>query len=313
MSRYIATRAVAVIPTLVGLSLAVFLILHLTPGDPAFILGGPEATADDIAAIRHTLRLDRPLAEQYMSFVLRAAVGDLGESFRVKRPVAEEIAAKFPFTIELAVAAITLAIIIGVTAGTISAVRRYTILDNVITVAAMAGVSIPSFWLGLLLLLGLSLSLGMFPASGRGGPLWTLDGIRHIALPAFTLGVAAAAAIARLTRSSMLEVLNHDYITTARSKGLRNASIIGRHAFKNAVIPVVTLVSIQFGHLLGGAIIVESVFGWPGVGRLVVTAISTRDYPVVQGTVLVMGAVFVTINLLVDLLYGYLDPRIRYS
>lgn len=313
MLRYIATRLLSTIPTLVGLSFAVFLILHLTPGDPAIILGGPDATHDDIEAIRRSLLLDRPLIEQYWAFISKAAVGNLGESYRVKRQVAQDIGSKFPYTVELAGAAMVIAIGVGVTAGVISAVKQYSGIDNIITVGALAGVSVPSFWLGLLLLLEFSLNAGWFPASGRGGPLWTIAGLHHVVLPAFTLGIASAASIGRLTRSSMLEVLGHNYITTARAKGLKRTVVLGRHALKNALIPIVTLVSVQFGQLLGGAIIVESVFGWPGIGRLVVTAIWTRDYPVVQGTVLVMGVSFLMISLLVDLLYGYLDPRIRYA
>ena len=313
MLRFIFRRIIGLVPTMAGVSLIVFLILHLTPGDPARLIGGPDATEDDIVAIRHSMLLDRSLPEQYLTFVTRTLTGDLGESFRTRRPVTAEILDRLPYTIELATVAMVIALIVGVVAGTFSATRQYSVTDNLVTVGALVGVSIPSFWFGLVLLLIFSLTLGWFPASGRGGPLWTLEGLQYIALPAFTLGIAAAASVARLTRSSMLDVLQQDYMTTAKAKGLSAVMLLRRHALKNALIPVVTIAAIQFGQLLGGAIIVEGVFGWPGVGRLTMTSIGNRDYPMVQGAVLVLGLTFALLNLFVDVLYAYLDPRIRYK
>lgn len=313
MLRFIFRRIIGLVPTMAGVSLIVFLILHLTPGDPARLIGGPDATEDDIVAIRHSMLLDRSLPEQYLTFVTRTLTGDLGESFRTRRPVTAEILDRLPYTIELATVAMAIALIVGVVAGTFSATRQYSVTDNLVTVGALVGVSIPSFWFGLVLLLIFSLTLGWFPASGRGGPLWTLEGLQYIALPAFTLGIAAAASVARLTRSSMLDVLQQDYMTTAKAKGLSAVMLLRRHALKNALIPVVTIAAIQFGQLLGGAIIVEGVFGWPGVGRLTMTSIGNRDYPMVQGAVLVLGLTFALLNLFVDVLYAYLDPRIRYK
>jgi peptide/nickel transport system permease protein len=251
--------------------------------------------------------------EQYWQFISSAVVGDFGRSYQTRRPVADEIASKLPFTLELTLVAMAIAVLIGTVTGLISAIKPHSVVDKIATSGAVIGLAMPNFWLGVLLQLTLSLGLGLFPASGRGGPLWTLDGWSYIALPSFALGTQAAAAISRLTRSSMLEVLSQDYLTTARAKGLGPALIIRRHALKNALIPVVTLVSIQFGQLLGGATIQETIFSWPGVGRYVIQAILARDYPAIQGVVMVMAVIFVTISVVVDLLYGYLDPRIRYS
>jgi ABC-type dipeptide/oligopeptide/nickel transport system permease component len=313
LQRYVITRVLTAVPTLVSISILVFLLVHLTPVDPARVSAGPNATYEDVEAVRHQLGLDRPLYEQYWVFISKAAVGDFGRSYQTRVPVADEIASKLPFTLELTLVAMLIAIIIGTLTGIVSAVRQYSILDSLATSMAVLGLAMPNFWLGLLLQLGFALGLGLFPASGRGGPLWTPEGLRYIALPAFALGAQAAAAISRLTRSSMLEVLKQDYLTTARAKGLRSLIIIRRHALKNAIVPVLTLISIQFGLLLGGATIQETIFSWPGIGRYVVQAILARDYPAIQGVVMVMAVIFVTISLIVDLAYGYLDPRIRYS
>lgn len=301
------------VPVLLGVSVLVFLIVHLTPGDPARLLAGPEAYEEDIQAIRVRLGLDQPLPVQYGRFLKGVVEGDLGTSFRSGRPVAEEISTRFPYTVELASVSLVLAIAAGVLVGVFSAARQNSAWDAGTMGAALMGISVPTFWLGLLLMLLFSYYLGWLPASGRGGPLWTPAGLESILMPAIALGSPSGAVIARLTRSSLLEVLSQDYVRTARAKGLPERVVLYRHALKNALIPVVTVAGLRLGALLGGAVITEQVFAWPGVGTLVVNAINARDYPVVQGTVLLMATVFVLLNLTVDLVYGLIDPRIRFD
>lgn len=301
------------VPVLLGVSVLVFLIVHLTPGDPARLLAGPEAYEEDIQAIRVRLGLDQPLPVQYGRFLKGVVEGDLGTSFRSGRPVAEEIWTRFPYTVELASVSLVLAIAAGVLVGVFSAARQNSAWDAGTMGAALMGISVPTFWLGLLLMLLFSYYLGWLPASGRGGPLWTPAGLESILMPAIALGSPSGAVIARLTRSSLLEVLSQDYVRTARAKGLPERVVLYRHALKNALIPVVTVAGLRLGALLGGAVITEQVFAWPGVGTLVVNAINARDYPVVQGTVLLMATVFVLLNLTVDLVYGLIDPRIRFD
>jgi len=306
MHTYIIKRLILTIPVLIGVSLLIFFMIRLIPGDPAEVIGGNLATPEMLDRIREDLGLDQGLHVQYYVFVSNLVKGDLGKSISHNRPVNTLLAERFPKTLELTLASMLVSIIIGITAGIISAARRFSIFDSTTMVIALAGVAIPSFWLGMMLQLVFSVQLGWLPSSGRGTLL-------HLVLPALTLGIGAAGLLARITRSSMLEVLRQDYITTARAKGLKERVVIAKHALKNALIPVVTVLGLQFGNLLGGAVIIENVFAWPGVGRLMVEAILSRDYPVVQGTALALAVGFVFINLFVDLIYAYLDPRIRYT
>jgi peptide/nickel transport system permease protein len=313
MLRYGAQRFIALVPVVFGITVVVFLILHLAPGDPAHLIAGTEALPEDIQRVRIQLGLDQPLYIQYGRYVSRLLSGDLGMSLRAPRPVMTEILVRMPRTLELATLAITIAILIGIPVGVLSAVKQYSLIDNLAVFSALIGVSVPGFWLGLLMIIFFSNYLGVLPVSGHGGPIWTLNGLSYAILPATALGVAAAGYVTRLTRSSMLEVIRQDYIRTARAKGLKEDVIIFRHALKNSFIPVITMLGVQFGYMMAGSIIIETVFSWPGMGRLIVTSIYSRDYPVAQGAVLVMGLIFVALNLLVDLLYGYLDPRISHS
>lgn len=306
MLRYILRRVLYMVPILFGVSIVVFLILHLVPGDPARLVAGPDATLEDVEIVRSTLGLDQPLPVQYVTWLGNLLHGDLGRSARTHRPVTHELGLTIPATVELTLAAILVAVAIGVTAGTIAGVRRNSIFDYVSMIVALLGVCTPSFWLGLMLMLVFAVKLDLLPTTGRGG----LD---HLVLPAVTLGVGAAAIIARVTRSSMLEVLSMDYIRTAHAKGLTERSVVVRHAVKNAFIPVITVIGLEFGYLLAGAVVTETVFAYPGVGRLLVEAIGFRDYPVIQGTLLVLALQFALVNLAVDVLYVFFDPRISYQ
>jgi len=301
---YVIRRVAWTVPVLLGVSLLVFLVLAAVPGDAASALAGVDSTGRDIEDIRRSLGLDRPLPVQYATFVLGAVQGDLGRSFRTKRPVVDEIRDRLWPTVELALTALLFAVAVGLTVGVVSAVRQYSLLDYVATVLALTGVSMPIFWLGLMLMLIFSVQLGWLPTTGNGTP-------QQLVLPAITLGSASAAIIARMTRSSMLEVLRQDYIQTARAKGLGETVVVLRHALRNALIPTVTVVGLQFGYLLGGSVLTETVFARAGLGTLLIDAIRSRDYPVVQGTIMLLAAAFVLVNLVVDLTYGWLDPRIR--
>ena len=313
MWRYVARKLLAAVPVVLGATLLAFLILRLTPGDPARLVAGEMASEDDVRAIRHQLGLDRPFAVQYVVFLADLVRGDFGRSIRTGRPVLSEIGSRFPYTFELALVSLALSIGVGITAGIAAALWPNTVYDYSATLGALAGISTPTFWLGLLLMLAFSYYLGWLPASGRAGPLWTPAGWRSMLMPAVSLGAPSAAIIARLTRSSLLEVLRQDYVRTARAKGLVRRAVIARHALRNAIIPVVTVVGLRLGGLLGGAVVTEQVFAWPGMGALIVTAIGTRDYPVVQAALLTASLVFVSVNLAVDLLYALVDPRIRYD
>ncbi|HUW09516.1 MAG TPA: nickel ABC transporter permease [Anaerolineae bacterium] len=306
MGRYIAYRLILTIFVLLGVSLVVFFMIRLIPGDPAQLLADQWATKEDIEQLRRDMGLDRPITVQYLIFMDRVLHGDLGNSIITKVPVTSEIAARFPYTLTLAVIGTVIAVVIGTLAGTVSAVKPFSIFDNTAMILSLLGVSTPAFWLGLMFMLVFSVRLGWLPAMGAATP-------KHLILPSLTLGLLTAGVIARQSRSSMLQTLQEDYIVTARSKGLRERVVVYRHALKNALIPVVTIVGLQFGHLLGGAVLVESVFSWPGMGRLLVDAIFTRDYPIIQGAVLMFAMVFALVNLGVDLLYGLLDPRIGYE
>ncbi|MDQ6908116.1 MAG: ABC transporter permease, partial [Chloroflexota bacterium] len=305
MSRFLLGRLAATIPVLLGVWFLVFMMLHLVPGDPVKImLADFQTSPQQIELLRSQLHLDDPLPTQFGRFVANAARGDLGLSIRSKRPVRTEIADNLGSTLQLAIAALLIAIVLGVTLGMIAAVNQNGWLDFGPMLLALCGVSMPSFWLGLLMIFLFSLRLGWFPATGGGD-------LKHLVLPALTLGLSASAIIARLTRSSMLEVLRQEYMTTARAKGLRETRVVLRHGFKNALIPVVTIFGLQFGSLMAGTVIVETVFARPGIGRLIVTAILAKDFPMVQGIVLLIATTYVIVNLIVDISYGVLDPRIR--
>jgi ABC-type dipeptide/oligopeptide/nickel transport system permease component len=284
----------------------VFGIMKMVPGDVAQVLVGTEGTAEDVENIRHALGLDQPVYVQYGLFLAHLAQGDLGRSAVTRRPVAEEIASRVRPTAELALAAFAIALVVGLGTGIVSATRQYTLWDNLATLVALLGVSMPIFWLGLMLMLLFSVSLGWLPSSGAGTPA-------QLILPAVALGAASSAIIARQTRSGLLEVLNQDYVRTARAKGLVESAVVLRHALKNALIPTVTVVGLQVGYLLGGAVLTETVFARPGLGRLLVDSIASRDIAVVQATIMLLSIVFVLVNLIVDLLYVQLDPRIRYA
>lgn len=306
MASYIIRRLLLVIPVLLGVSLLVFSMVRLIPGDPAIFIAGEHATEEDIAAIREEFGLNRSFPVQYWFFLRNLVRGDLGRSTRTDRPVGLEIWERLPNTLKLASVSMLIASVVGLVAGIISATRPYSLLDYAAMVGAMIGVSTPVFWLGLMLMLLFSVQLNWLPAAGA-------KTFSHIILPAITLGAASTAVIARITRSSMLEVFNQDYIQTARSKGLREGWVIIKHALRNALIPVVTVMGLRFGTLLGGAVLTETVFAWPGIGRLMVGSILARDYPVVQGAVLVVACTFIFVNLAVDLLYSFIDPRIRFE
>ncbi|GED69563.1 glutathione ABC transporter permease [Brevibacillus reuszeri] len=303
---YIIRRLLQMIPVLLGVILVVFLIMQMVPGDPAVLLAGEGASAETIAKIRTQLGLDQPIMVQYFHYVTDVATGDLGTSLRSNLPVFDEIMARLPATIELALASIFVTIVLGMIAGIISATKQYSWADITIMIIALLGVSLPSFWLGLSLIYYFSVKLHLFPVAGWG--TW-----QHMILPAITLGTGGAAIVARMTRSSMLDVVRQDYIRTAKAKGLKEQVIIYKHALKNALIPIITVVGLQFGFLLGGTVLVESVFAINGLGRLIVDAIRMRDLPVVQGGVLIASVIFVFVNLLVDVLYRYFNKRIDLS
>lgn len=310
MMRFLVRRLLAVLPTLIGVTIIAFLILHLTPGDPARLIGGPDATEADLQTIRIQLGLDQPLLVQYWEFISGLFTGDLGESWYMRVPVNQLISEALPRSLELIVAAMILATVIGVLCGVIAAKWRNSIIDRLTMLGAMVGISMPNFWLGQLLILWISVKLGWLPVSGLGDNPWSIDGLRHLILPAVAAAVPSAAYLARLTRSTMLEIMRQDYIRTARAKGLAEAIVLLKHALRNTLIPVVTLIGMQFGSLLGEAVIVETVFAWPGLGRLIINATFSRDFPVVQGGVVVIAVAFIIINILVDISYKFLDPKV---
>jgi len=282
------------------------LAARLAPGCPALLLVGDDAPPGAVEAIQRELGLDQPLHIQYLRFVGRVLQGDLGYSLRTRRTVVSEIISRYPATLELAGLSLLLATVMGMTAGIIAAVKQNSVYDNICMVGSLFGIAAPVFWLGLMLMLVFSVYLGWLPTVGRGT-------FSHIILPAVTLGAASTAVIARMTRSGMLEIMQQDYIRTARSKGLKEGVVLGKHALKNALIPVVTVIGLQLGGLLGGAVLTETIFAWPGIGRLLVDAIFWRDFPLIQGGVLLIAATFIVLNLVVDVLYTLLDPRIQYT
>lgn len=306
MFHYIIRRLLSTIPVLFGISLLLFFLLRALPGDPAQVIAGELATEEEVSNIREQLGLNQPVYVQYAKFLLRIVQLDLGKSTRTQYPVTKEIAPRLLNTIILAVAATFLACLLGIPAGILAAVKPYTGMDMVVTVLALFGMSMPAFWLGLMLIVIFSVKLQLLPVGGTGG-------ILYLILPSVTLAAYLLASITRNTRSSMMEILSQDYITTARSKGVKEQMVILRHALKNSFIPVVTVIGLQFGSLLGGTVLTETVFAWPGLGRLLVYSILSRDYPVIQGGILIFALLFVLTNLLVDVLYAYLDPRVRYA
>jgi ABC-type dipeptide/oligopeptide/nickel transport system permease component len=306
MRAYLIRRLLLLVPTLFGVTLAVFLMLRLTPGDPVQIMLGEFGSKEQVERLRRELGLDQPLPLQYVRFIARAARGDLGVSIRSRSPVATEIGDRLPATITLTLAATALAATVGVSIGTVAATARYPMVDSAVMAFSLIGLSMPTFWSGLLLILTFSLKLGWLPITES-------EGVAALILPAVTLAAPASAVLARITRSSVLEVLRQEFIRTARSKGVAHHLVVVRHALRNALIPVLTILGLQFGALLAGAVIVESVFARPGLGRLAVNAILSRDFPLAQGIVLIVGVMYVFVNATIDLLYGFLDPRIRYQ
>jgi len=306
MIAYILRRLLMLVPVLFGVVLVSFSLLHLVPGDPAEILAGQEATAQGIARIRAEYGLDKPLVVQFGHFVWNAARGDLGISIQSRHPVNELLFQRLAFTLQLSLASILVASTIGLLAGIVSSTRQYSVFDTASMLGALFGISMPIFWLGLLLILVFAVKLHLLPSGGTGS-------LRYLILPAIALGSASAAVIARMTRASMLEVTRQDYIRTARAGGYSERVVIFRHALKNAMIPVLTVFGLEFGYMLGGAVLTETVFSLPGIGRLLVEGIFARDYPVVQGAMILVATTFVVVNLLTDVAYAFFDPRIRYE
>jgi len=307
MATYIGRRLLISIPVILGVATLVFFMMQLLPGDPVmYMLSGMGGSQEDYQRLRTQLGLQEPVPVQYVRFITDLARGDLGDSIYINRPVLALIREQLPSTIQLTLAAMGIAILVGVTLGVIAAVKEHTWVDHATMALSLAGVSMPDFWLGLLLIYFLSIRLGWLPITGQGG-------LQRLIMPATVLGLTAAGLVARLVRSSMVEVLRQEYIVTARAKGLRERVVLTRHAFRNVLIPVVTVVGLQFGRLLSGALIVETIFARQGIGRLAINAVLVKDFPLVQGTVLFIAGVYVLMNLLVDASYALIDPRIRYG
>ncbi len=334
MAKYITKRILMLIPVLIGVSIIVFLIMRVFSPDPAPIVLGEHATQQSMQEWRQANGLNDPVWLQYVNYIKGALTGNLGTSYYTKTPVTQEIFSRFPATIELAIAAIIFASLIGILLGVVSAVKKNSIFDNGGRVLALIGVSMPIFWLGILLIILFSGTLHWLPSTGRLNPLYQpasvtgfdlidsalsgdtvalADSLRHLVLPALALGMYSMAIITRMTRSSMLESMDQDYIRTARAKGISNGRVIRKHALRNALIPIITVIGLQFGSLLGGAVLTETVFSWPGIGAYTVNCILKSDFPVVQGVVLLVAFVYVLVNLAVDILYAFLDPRIKYA
>jgi peptide/nickel transport system permease protein len=314
MLQYLARRLALMVPVAFLVSLVVFSLVHLTPVDPATLILGEEHSPQAIAALRHELGLDRPLPEQYITWITRALHGDLGRSVRTNQPVVQAIRERLPATLELGIAALAWSILLAIPLGTIAALRRGSPIDVLATGFTVAGVSVPNFFIGILLILVLSVDLRLFPPGGYTSLADSIpDNLHRLVLPAITLGTVTTAINTRFTRSSMLEVLRQDYIRTARAKGASWRQVIVGHALKNALIPVVTVVGIQIGSILEGALVTETIFSWPGVGKLAIDSIFGRDYPIIQGIVLVLAFSYMLANLVVDLAYAWLNPRISYA
>jgi ABC-type dipeptide/oligopeptide/nickel transport system permease component len=329
---YIIKRLLWSVPTLLGVSLLVFFMVHLSPGDPAMTLLGDHATKESIEKVREEMGLNKPLYEQYFIFISKAATGDFGNSIKTKQSVLAEFKDRFPATVELATVAMILAIILGIGAGIISAIKRYSLFDYSAMFVALAGVSMPVFWLGLVLIYFFSVKLGWLPVSGRLGyefyvenvtgfylidtllandveAFW--DALKHLIMPAIALGTIPMAIIARMTRASMIEVMKEDYIRTAKAKGCSSFSVIMIHALRNAMMPVITVIGLMLGTLFAGAILTETTFSWPGIGKWIVNAVYQRDFPIIQSATLIIATMFIVVNLIVDLLYALINPKIR--
>ena len=304
MHKFILKRLAMLIPVLIGVIFIIFTLMYITDGCPATIMLGDQAPAEDVAALRAELGLDDPFLIQFANNVIQVAQLDFGISYASRRPVFDEIAARFPSTMRLSIMGAILAVILGVPLGVLAATRQYTIFDSGATIVGLLGVSIPNFWLGLMLIILFSVNLGWLPSSGFDTPM-------HWILPTLTIGTGSMAIIMRTTRSSMLEVIRQDYIRTARAKGQKESTIIFRHALQNALLPIITVTGLQFGFLLGGAVLTETIYSIPGLGRFIIAAISSRDHPVVQGGVLLIAVCFTVVNLATDIVYAFVDPRIR--
>jgi peptide/nickel transport system permease protein len=327
MGKYILRRLWLMVPALIGVSLVVFAILRLLPGDPAIAMLGVDASPESLANMRKVLGLDQPLYMQYLRFVGDILRGDFGNSIVRGGPALKAVLETLPATVELALASMLVSMCLAIPLGIIAAVRQHSLVDYVSMVIALLGVSMPIFWLGMLMILLFSLRLQWLAPFGRGEPLTDavselftrgdpgtlIDSLKHLIMPALALGANVTGLMARITRSSMLEVLRQDYVRTAKAKGLRDRLVVTRHALRNALLPIVTVLGLQFGALLGGAVVTETIFAWPGVGRLVVQAINQRDFPVVQAAVIIMAVSVLALNLIVDLSYAYINPRIRYT
>ena len=305
MARFLLERLLVIVPTLLGASIVIFMLVHLT-GDPALLMLAPETPPAQVEAFRERLGFDRPLPVQYVDFLGGVLHGDLGQSFRFRQPALPVVLERLPATLELALASVLVAAALGIPLGVLSAATKGSWIDTVIRTLFFIGQGIPPFWLGLVLIVVFSVQLGALPSGGRGG-------VSHLVLPTVTLTLFLLASIARLTRGGMIQALRSDYVRTARAKGLPARTVLFKHGVKNTLIPVVTMLGLQLGHLLGGAVVTETIFAWPGVGRLVVDAIKNRDFPLVQAAMLVIVTLFIFVNLLVDFTYGFLDPRIRYE
>ncbi len=314
MVDYVVRRAMGLVPTLLLVAVMSFVIMHLAPGDPAARMLGVRATESRVRAVRAGMGLDQPLPQQFLSWLAGAVRGDFGRSYVLDRSVAQAMFERLPVTIMIALIGLVIALILGIPIGVVAAIRRGSLVDQFLSVVAIIGVSVPSFWLALVLIFVFAMQLGVLP-SGRyvAFSADVVQALRHLVLPGLAMGVTSAALIARMSRSCMLDVLGQDYVRTARSKGMNESRVVYRHALRNALIPVVTVTGITFGELLGGAVVLEEVFTLPGVGRLLIGAVNSRDYPVIQGVILAIALTYLVVNLVIDIFYVYLDPRIKYG
>ncbi|TBL76463.1 nickel ABC transporter permease [Paenibacillus thalictri] len=306
MFNYVIKRVLQMIPTLIGVSILSFIIIHSVPGDPAQLIAGADATAEQVQSVSERLGLDRPLYEQYVNYVTGLLRGDLGISLHSERPVLEEIIMRFPNTIQLTLYSVIIMVIVGLLAGIMSATKPNSIRDNAAMMFSLFGISMPVFWFGIMLILVFSYYLQLLPSGGSGG-------FKYFILPSIVLGLSSSGVLARLTRSSILEVIHQDFIRTARAKGVKERLVVFKHTLKNALVPIITIIGLEFGTLLGGAVLTETVFSMNGLGRFIIQAIQFRDYPAVQGSILFVATIFVVVNLIVDLCYSAVDPRIRYE
>lgn len=313
MTKYIIRRLILIIPALIGVTILTSSLIYLSPGDPARLMLGPQARTEAIVQLREEMGLDRPFYLRYFGWMSKVFRGNLGRSLQRNEDVGDMILNRVPATLQLAFSALFVALVIAIPTGVFSGLHPNSVFDNIARLFAVFWISMPSFWLGLVLLLLFSLHLNWLPISGQGGPIWTGTGMLHLILPAFALGARRVAILTRLIRSRMLEILQEDYIRTARSKGLSERIVVYRHAFRNVLIPVITVLGLQIPWLFSGSVIIEKVFAWPGMGRMLVDAVFKRDYPVVQGSILVFAIVVMALNLAVDLTYAYIDPRIKYD